>query len=29
VVCAVIVAALGLAGTRKVLRTPPLLLLRR
>ncbi|HLI17349.1 MAG TPA: FtsX-like permease family protein [Rhodanobacteraceae bacterium] len=29
VVCAVVVAALGLAGTRKVLRTPPLLLLRR
>lgn len=29
VVCAVVVAALGLAGTRKVLRTSPLLLLRR
>jgi putative ABC transport system permease protein len=29
VVAAIVVAALGLAGTRKVLRTPPLLLLRR
>ncbi|MGH8117478.1 MAG: FtsX-like permease family protein, partial [Rhodanobacteraceae bacterium] len=29
VICAVVVAALGLAGTRKVLRTSPLQLLRR
>ena len=29
VIAAIVVAALGLAGTRKVLRTSPLLLLRR